>query len=88
MPSEKAGDQNAPVLRSSLARMEQVSLCEALDRILNQGVVVAGGITISVADIDLIYLGLNVVLSSVETARGDPQGSSREEPVGSGEERR
>ncbi len=48
---------------------EQVSLCEALDRVLNKGAVVVGEITISVADIDLIYLGLQVVLTSVETAR-------------------
>ena len=48
---------------------EQVSLCEALDRILNKGAVVVGEVTISVADVDLIYLGLQVVLTSVETAR-------------------
>lgn len=49
---------------------EHVSLCEALDRVLNTGVVVAGEVVISVADVDLIYLGLQVMLSSVETARG------------------
>jgi len=31
--------------------------------------VIAGEITISVADIDLIFVGLNVLVSSVETAR-------------------
>jgi hypothetical protein len=30
--------------------------------------VIAGEITISVADIDLVFLGLNVLLTSVETA--------------------
>ena len=54
----------------ALSASEQVSLCEALDRVLNKGAVVVGEITISVADIDLIYLGLQVVLSSIETARG------------------
>ncbi len=49
--------------------MEQVSLCEALDRVLNKGVVVVGDVTISVADIDLVYLGLQVILTSIETAR-------------------
>ncbi len=48
---------------------EQVSLCEALDRVLNKGAVVVGEVTISVADIDLIYLGLQVVLTSIETGR-------------------
>jgi len=36
-------------------------------RILNKGAVVTGEVTISVADIDLIYLGLQAVLSSIET---------------------
>ena len=54
----------------ALSASEQVSLCEALDRVLNKGAVVVGEVTISVADIDLIYLGLQVVLSSIETARG------------------
>ncbi len=48
---------------------EHVSLCEVLDRVLNKGVVVAGEVIISVADIDLVYLGLRLVLTSVETAR-------------------
>ncbi len=55
---------------SDLAATKDVSLCEALDRILNKGAVLFGEVMISVADIDLIYLGLQVVLSSVETARG------------------
>ena len=48
---------------------KHISLCETLDRVLNKGVVVAGEVVISVADIDLIYLGLQLVLTSVETAR-------------------
>jgi hypothetical protein len=45
-----------------------LSLLETLDHVLNRGLVIAGEITISVADIDLIYLGLNIIMSSVETA--------------------
>lgn len=48
---------------------EQVSLCEAIDRILNKGAVVVGEVTISVANVDLIYLALQVVLTSVETTK-------------------
>jgi hypothetical protein len=48
---------------------EHASLCEALDRVLNKGAVIVGDVTISVADIDLIYLGLQVVLTSIETGR-------------------
>ena len=52
----------------SIDDSEQVSLCEVLDRILNKGAVVVGDVIISVANIDLIYLGLQVILTSVETA--------------------
>ena len=52
-----------------LDEKEHVSLCEVLDRVLNKGAVVVGDVMISVADIDLIYLGLQVILTSVETAR-------------------
>ena len=48
---------------------ERVSLCELLDRVLTKGVVIRGDIVISVADIDLLYLGVQVVLSATETAR-------------------
>lgn len=47
-------------------RHKEVALLELLDRVLDKGVVVAGDVTISVADIDLIYLGLRVLLCSVE----------------------
>lgn len=53
----------------SLDEAEHVSLCEVLDRILNKGAVVAGDLTISVANIDLIYLELQIILTSIETAR-------------------
>lgn len=53
-----------------LAKNKEVSLCEALDRILNKGAVLFGEVVISVANIDLIYLGLQIILASVETARG------------------
>ena len=47
---------------------DQPSLCELLDRVLNTGVVARGEIIVSVAGIDLIYLNLNLLLTSVETA--------------------
>jgi hypothetical protein len=46
-----------------------VSLAEVLDRVLNKGAVVTGEVVISVAGVDLVYLGLNVVLTSIQTAR-------------------
>lgn len=47
---------------------EDVSLLEILDHVLNAGIVVQGSLVISLAGVDLVYVGLNVVLTSVETA--------------------
>jgi len=47
----------------------EFSLLELADRLLNRGVVIAGEATISVAGVDLVYLGLNVVLTAVENLR-------------------
>ena len=52
----------------SIRESERLSLCDTLDRVLNKGAVVAGEVTISVADIDLIYLGLQLMVTSVERA--------------------
>ncbi len=46
----------------------ELYLSDLLDRLLDTGVVLRGHITISVADIDLIYLDVSVVLASVERA--------------------
>ena len=46
---------------------QRVSLLDLLDRLLEKGVVVDGEILLTVADIDLVYLGLKCVLASVET---------------------
>lgn len=47
---------------------KEITLLDILDRILNKGVVLWGDITLSVADVDLVYVGLKVLLTSVETA--------------------
>ncbi len=52
----------------SPALIKQVSLLDLLDRILDKGVIIQGDITISVADVDLIYVGLKVLLTSVDQA--------------------
>src|ERR1700680_762559 len=52
---------------NQLARHQQVTFLELLDRLLDKGVVVKGEILLSVADIDLVYLNLGLLLSSVKT---------------------
>jgi hypothetical protein len=57
-----------------------VSLCEALDRVLNTGVVALGDVTLSVADVDLIYLGLQLVVTSVESGRAPAPANAGPQP--------
>jgi Gas vesicle protein len=47
---------------------EDVALIDLLDRLLAGGVVLAGDITLAVADIDLVYVGLRALISSVASA--------------------
>jgi len=47
---------------------DQISLVDILDHVLNQGVIVRGNLIISLAGVDLVYVGLDVILTSIETA--------------------
>jgi hypothetical protein len=70
LPEATANQDHFALELSGFEENKRVSICEVLDRVLNKGVVVAGEITISLAGVDLVYLGLNLVLTSIETARG------------------
>lgn len=50
---------------------EAVSLVDLLDRVVHRGVVVSGQVVISVAGIDLIYLDLRLLLTSVENGMAE-----------------
>lgn len=45
-----------------------LALADLLDRALNKGVVLWGEATISLAGVDLVYVGLKVLVASLETA--------------------
>lgn len=66
-----------PPQQADRLEYRRITLLETLDRVLNKGVVIVGEVTLSVADVDLIFLDLQVLLTSVETAR--PSGVRREE---------
>ncbi len=51
--------------RNPVITNDNFTLLDLLDRLLYKGVVVRGDLTISVADVDLIYLQLSVLLTSV-----------------------
>ncbi|MBI5416418.1 gas vesicle protein [Candidatus Poribacteria bacterium] len=54
-------------MKNTITKTNDINLVEILDRVLNKGVVLSGDIVISVADVDLVFIGLRVLLSSVET---------------------
>jgi len=61
---------------STTALQQQVTLIELVDRVLNKGVVLSGDITLSVADVDLVYVGLRVLLASVGTLERLDEGAA------------
>jgi hypothetical protein len=52
-----------------IAGNEDVTLLELLDRLLTKGIVITGDLVISVARVDLIYIDLKLIISSVETLK-------------------
>lgn len=60
-------DKNA-ILTPAPSPEQEASLLEVLDHVLNAGIVLHGSLVISIAGVDLVYLGLNAILTSVETA--------------------
>ncbi|MGH9513151.1 MAG: gas vesicle protein [Terriglobales bacterium] len=47
---------------------DETSLLDVLDHVLNAGVIIRGNLVLSIAGVDLVYLGLDLILTSVETA--------------------
>jgi len=59
---------------------DNVTLIDALDKVLEKGAIINGDIVIRVADVDLVYLGLRLILTSISRAEeisgrsfGDPE---------------
>jgi gas vesicle structural protein len=59
------GGRNLP---AELDGSEQLVLSDLINRVLDKGVVIKSNIIISIADIDLIQLELNLLISSIATA--------------------
>jgi gas vesicle structural protein len=62
-----AGDYTYPEL--SNVDDDSHALVDLVNRLLDKGVVIRGDVTISVAGVDLVYLGLNALLTSATTMR-------------------
>ncbi|WP_051732195.1 gas vesicle protein [Kitasatospora phosalacinea] len=55
-------------------RQHDVALVDLLDRVLAGGVVIAGEITLSIADVDLVRISLRALIASVSTLAADGVG--------------
>jgi hypothetical protein len=60
-------DGQSTHVSNQIVKHQHFTLLELLDRLLDKGVTVKGEILLSVADIDLVYLNLGLLLSSVKT---------------------
>lgn len=63
-------------------RHQPVALVDLLDRVLAGGVVIAGEVTLSIADIDMVTISVRALVSSVSTlaAQGATGSSTQSEP--------
>jgi hypothetical protein len=51
--------------RRASVRGQRVALVDLLDRLLAGGVVIAGDVTISIADVDLVRISLRALIASI-----------------------
>lgn len=64
-------------VRESIENKE-IALIDILDVILDKGVAIKGDLVISIAGVDLVYLDLRVLISSVETLVQHKNGTRKE----------
>ena len=55
-------------IKIMINKNDNVTLVDALDKVLEKGAVINGDIMIRVADVDLVYLGLRLILTSISKA--------------------
>lgn len=67
MPTAMLVPESGPASTTRPQHGDSLSLADALDRILQRGVSVQGNLTIGLADVDLLFLDLRLLLGSVDT---------------------
>lgn len=58
-------------MTDAVAAAGDIALIDMVDRLLHGGVVITGDITLALADVDLVYVGLRALISSVATAEAN-----------------
>jgi hypothetical protein len=72
-----AGAAESPQGRPRVA-YQPIALVDLLDRLLAGGVVITGEIRLSIADVDMVSISLQALISSVSTAFGPATGGRGE----------
>ncbi|VTZ51996.1 conserved hypothetical protein [Methylocella tundrae] len=79
MPAAMLVPDSGPASTARPERGDQLSLADALDRILQRGVAAQGNVTIGLAEVDLLFLDLRLLLGSVDAIW--PEGRPPVQPV-------
>ncbi len=74
--STRFAEQAGTEMSNLSEQQKDMSLLELLDRLLDKGIVIYGDVMISIADVDLIYLGLRLVIGSVDSVWNDKKDSN------------
>ena len=69
------------ITHDRLYRSKKVTLIDALDRVIDKGAYVDGELVLRVADIDLVFIGLRLIVTSVSNAERLRAGDRMGEPA-------
>jgi gas vesicle structural protein len=61
-------DNTAEIILLGNEESADLTLLDLIDHVLNTGVIIRGNLVLSLAGVDLVYLGLDLIVTSVETA--------------------
>ena len=61
-------DNTAEIILLGKEESADLTLLDLIDHVLNTGVIIRGNLVLSLAGVDLVYLGLDLIVTSVETA--------------------
>ena len=67
-------------MTAAVIQQREVALVDLLDRLLAGGVVLGADITLSIADVDLVYVGLRALITSVANAEELGLSLAKEQP--------
>lgn len=70
-PPQQSGEWPFPNLTSADQADDRSSLLDVVDNVLNRGAVVTGDVVLGVADVDLVYLKLSVLLAAIDKVTKD-----------------